>query len=84
MTNSKALRELIATKGLKLKYVAEVLGITYYALQQKINNVREFKTSEVASLCSLLDITSLNEKERLFFAKEVDCKSTNNLSKELA
>ena len=72
MTNSKMLRDLIDRKGLKMKYVAEYLGISYYALNLKISNKREFKTSEVAALCELLDIKSLEEKEKIFFATKDD------------
>ena len=70
MTDSKAIRDLIQSKGLKFKFVANSLGLSYYALQQKIDNKREFKTSEIISLCELLDIKSLSEKEKIFFAKE--------------
>lgn len=72
MTNSKRLRELIEDKGLKYSYVAESIGLTYQGLINKIDNVREFKTSEVNKLCEILGITSLKEKERIFFAPKVD------------
>ena len=42
----------------------------------KLQNKREFKTSEVAALCELLEIELLEEKERIFFAKEDDLKSS--------
>lgn len=76
MTNSKALLELISNKGLKLKFVAEYLGLSSYGLTLKINNKNEFKTSEVATLCELLGITSLKEKEEIFFAQKDDLKSS--------
>ena len=76
MTNSKELMNLIKERGLKLKYVAEALGLTSYGLSLKINNKNEFKTSEVATLCEILGITSLREKEKIFFAHKDDCKST--------
>ena len=66
MTDSKALRALIAERGLKLKYVAEHLGLSKYGFQLKLDNKREFKTSEVSALCELLKISSLREKERIF------------------
>ncbi len=69
MTNSKLLRELIDEKGYKLKYVAEKLGLSSYGFQLKIDNKQEFKTSEVAVLCDILDITSLKKKEEIFFAQ---------------
>lgn len=68
MTNSKLLREMIEKKGFKLKYVAEKLGLSPYGLQLKIDNKQEFKTSEVAVLCEILEINSLKKKEEIFFA----------------
>lgn len=70
MTDSQAIRNLIRSKGLKLKFVADSLGLSYYAFQQKIDNRREFKTSEITSLCELLDIKTLSEKEKIFFCQE--------------
>lgn len=72
MTNSKRLRELIEKRGLKLKYVAEYLGLSSYGLSLKIDNKQEFKTSEVAALCELLKIKSLEQKEAIFFSFQDD------------
>lgn len=69
VTNSKLLREIIDEKGYKLKYIAEKLGLSPYGLQLKIDNKQEFKTSEVAVLCDILEITSLKKKEEIFFAQ---------------
>lgn len=71
MTDTKALKELIKNKGMKMKYVAEYLGLSAYGFQLKVENKQEFKTSEVSALCELLNITSLSEKERIFFAKKM-------------
>lgn len=71
MTNSKLLRKIINSKGLKLKYVAEYLGLSSYGLALKINNIQEFKTSEVAALCDLLKIESLETKEKIFFSEKM-------------
>lgn len=76
MTDSVLLRKKIESKGLKLKYVAEYLGLSPYGFQLKIENKQEFKTSEVAALCELLEIRTLEEKERIFFAKKDDSKSS--------
>lgn len=72
MTDGDAVRKLISDKGLKLLYVAEMIGISRFSLSLKLNNDREFKTSEVAALCDLLEIRDLKQKEKLFFAKKVD------------
>ena len=72
MTNSKILKELIESKGLKMKYVAEYLSLSRYGFSKKLNNEQEFKTSEVYALCKLLGITNLEEKERIFFENKDD------------
>lgn len=77
MTNSKQLMRLIDERGLKLKFVAEYLGLSRYGLSLKINNKNEFKTGEVSALCELLNVTSLKEKEKIFFASLDDLKSSN-------
>jgi hypothetical protein len=69
MTNTDAVRQLIKEKGLKYGFVASELGITTYGLQLKINNKNEFKSGEIARMCATLGITSLEEKERIFFAR---------------
>ena len=76
MTDTEVLKELIISKGLKLKYVAQYLGLSSYGLSMKINNEREFKASEVAALCELLEIESLEVKEAIFFKQKDDFKST--------
>lgn len=68
MTNTVLLNQLIKESGLKKKYIAEQLGITGYGLQKKIENQTEFKSSEIATICNLLNITSLKLKESIFFA----------------
>ena len=76
MTDSKALRNKIAAQGLKLKYVAEYIGLSPYGFQLKVDNEREFKISEVSALCELLHIEAGAEKESIFFASEGDLKSS--------
>ena len=68
MTDSEALRKLIESKGLKMKYVADYLA---YGLQLKVDNRQEFKTSEVAALCELLEINSLMTKEKIFLQRKM-------------
>lgn len=76
MTDSMELRKLIEDKGYKLKYVAKALKLTPYGLQLKIDNKNEFKTGEIEMLCQLLGITSLRQKESLFFARKDDLESS--------
>lgn len=78
MTDTEALRYIINKRGFKIKFVAETLGLSTYGFLLKVNNKQEFKTSEVAALCELLQIESLEEKEAIFFAKQDDYKSSND------
>ena len=71
-TNTELLDKLIAESGLKKKYLADQLAIHPYSLSRKINNEAEFLGSEITMLCGLLKIASLELKEAVFFAPEVD------------
>lgn len=72
MTDTNLLRKYIEEKGYKLKYVAAYLGLSGYGLSLKLNNVNEFKTSEINKLCKLLGIQSLRDKEAIFFKEKDD------------
>jgi len=76
MTNTDLLLNHIEHSGLKRNYIARMLGITTYSLAQKIHNIREFKASEIYTLCQVLRITSSDTIEAIFFAKDVDFSST--------
>ena len=73
MTNTKLLEELISKSGYKKSYIAKAIGLkSAFGLMKKVKNENEFKAKEINALCELLNITSLKEKERIFFAKKVD------------
>lgn len=76
MTNTAELKRLIELSGLKYKAIAEMLGLTYFGLQKKINNVNEFKAGEISALCRILNINDLKLRDSIFFANGVDSKST--------
>lgn len=69
MTNTDLLNQMIADSGIKKAKIAAELGVTYGALWQKIHNKRDFKASEIQTLCNLLGITTLQTKEEIFFAQ---------------
>lgn len=66
MTDTAKLRAIIKESGLKYEYIAESLGITYQGLKNKIENIREFKASEIARLCDILNISE--RRDEIFFA----------------
>lgn len=68
MTNTELLEKKIEESGLKKSFIAQALSLSPYGLAKKINNETEFKTSEVDKLCKILNISTLTEKDRIFFA----------------
>lgn len=68
MTNTDLLLDKIEKSGLKRSYIAKSLDLTTYGLANKIYNRSEFKSGEINTLCKLLRIEDLEEKERIFFA----------------
>lgn len=72
MTDTERLLKAIEQSGLRKGFIASKLGITTYGFQKKVENKSQFKAEEIKILCELLNITSLKEKERIFFAENVD------------
>ena len=72
MTDTLLLKEKIASSGLRIGFIANRLGIERTTLWKKVNNERSFKQNEIMQMCELLRIDSLEEKERIFFATDVD------------
>ncbi len=71
MTNTELLVRAIQTTGLKLKFISEKLGIGVGTLSSKINNVTEFKASEIACLSEILNLDGA-QRDRIFFAQNVE------------
>lgn len=67
MTNTLMLEMAIRRAGLTKKEVAKRLGLSIMGLHQKINNVTEFKASEIAQLYEILNLASLDEQQQIFF-----------------
>lgn len=72
MTNTELLEQLINKKGIKKGKIAEKLSISYNTLKRKINNEVPFNAGEIALMCEILEIVSLEDKEAIFFASNVD------------
>ena len=68
MTNSDMLIRQINNAGLKRVYIARKLGISTYSLQKKINNVTEFRASEIKTLAETLNICDPVKFSNIFFA----------------
>jgi hypothetical protein len=77
VTDTKELLKIIDESGLRKGYIAQKLGLTTYGFQKKVENKSQFKAGEIKMLCDILNITSLELKDRIFFANNVDKMSTN-------
>ena len=75
MTNTLLLEERINESGYKKSFIASKIGKSAYALSLKIKNKTEFKASEINILCDILGIDA-QDRMAIFFAQEVDLKST--------
>lgn len=80
MTDTYRLKKIIDSSGFRIDHIAKELNLSRQGLYNKINNRYEFKTSEVEKICKLLGISSLKEKERIFYARKDDLKSSNKVS----
>lgn len=67
MTNTLMLEIAIRRAGLTKKEIAHRLGLSVMGLHKKINNITEFKASEIAQLYNLLKLSSLEEQQQIFF-----------------
>ena len=72
MVDTQLLEEAISASGKKKAYLANAIGCTIQSFRMRCINKYEFKSSEVSTLCDELGITKLTDKERIFFAKNVD------------
>ena len=72
MTNSLEFEMAIKRAGYTKRETARYLGLSEMGLYQKINNITEFKASEISKLYDFLKLKTLDEQQRIFFAKNVD------------
>lgn len=75
MTDTIKLEMAITRSGITKKKLAERLGLSDMGLYKKINNITEFKASEISILQEILRLTH-EERDAIFFALNVDYKST--------
>jgi hypothetical protein len=68
MNNTALLEQKIKDSGKKNKFLAKKVGLSYAGFRNCVTNKAEFKASQIDILCEELNITSLKEKESIFFA----------------
>lgn len=65
--NEEKLMEKIKEKDLSISECARQIGISRQSFEQKLNGEREFKISEVARMCKILNIKVNSEFTSCFF-----------------
>lgn len=76
MVNTQYLEELIDKSGKSKTYLAKKLGCSRTYFYSKCKNEAPITTDEANILCDELNITKLAERDKVFFAKNVDKMST--------
>lgn len=69
MTNTIELEVAIKRSGLTKRKIAKKLGLSEMGFYKKVNNITEFKASEIALLCEVL---SIENKDKIFFSQDVE------------
>ena len=82
MVDTLLLEQRIKDSGKKYGYLAEKLGISRQYFRMKCKNKADFTNRETDILCSELGITSLTEKEKIFFKKQAKPSKKIKLRKE--
>ena len=68
MTNQKLLEEKIVKSGKKKGYLAKKCGLSRTGFLNCVKGDALFNTSHIKILCDELNISSLEERESIFFA----------------
>ena len=68
MTNVDLLQRKVADSGLRNAFIAKRLGISRSAWYNKLKGDSKFTAEEIKALCDILHITSLREREDIFFS----------------
>lgn len=75
MTDVKLLSEKIYNSGISISFIARKIGISREGLYKKLHNQTEFKASEISCIKEILHLSN-QERDEIFFAKEVECNAT--------
>lgn len=67
LVNTPYLEEKIKKSGKKKSFLAEKIGCSRSYFFRKLNNQVDFELNEVSVLCKELNISTLSEKEKIFF-----------------
>lgn len=71
MINTNEFKAAMLRAGLSMDALAKMIGISTASLSYKVNNRREFTTTEIKSASAALNL-SVDERDLIFFADHVE------------
>lgn len=72
MLNTALLDDFIVKSGKKREFLAEKCGLTRQGFYMKCKGINEFTLKEANILCHEIGVETLEDKERIFFAPDVE------------
>ena len=67
LVNLDLLRDYIRKSGLRISFICDRLGLSRESFRLKMNGTREFKVSEMKTLCDVLELAP-DVRDAIFFA----------------
>lgn len=71
MTDTKELKIALLRSDMTASELADAIGISRVSLSYKMNNLRQFTVPEISKIAEVLNL-SVSDKDRIFFAKQVE------------
>lgn len=71
MTNKTEFKVALLRAEMTMDELADAVGMSSASLSYKVNNKREFTSTEIKNISDKLNL-SIADRERIFFAAEVD------------
>lgn len=78
MTDIELLKKAIERSGLKISFIADKMGISRQAFHVKLKSSHTFRANEILNLSKILNL-SFEEREKIFFAQNVDINANNKV-----
>ena len=75
MTDFNELRRRIKDSGMTMTFIAKKSGFLRETLYNRLNGVGDFTASEMLALSDVLHLSN-DDRDKIFFAKEVEFKAT--------
>jgi len=72
LVNAQYLDEYIKKSGKSVTFLCKKMKISRAHFYNKKNNIKPFNVDEVEILCKELSISKLTDKEKIFFAQNVN------------